>query len=191
MAEAEAVNPAAVLIDAGFKLVEAGIEELKKGDVVVRKPDSPVGVRAENMPEELRAKLTLITQRKVIWTYRATKAGLQTASIKLVCEVQYNGPEVQAAFDLAPDGMRARLGTDATIEIQNPLLLDRLAAPPGWRAAGFKLLPVAHVRTSIFVDEPWPNSNLKATFDLVLSGLYGFGKSPTDKGVQHYEEFPD
>jgi hypothetical protein len=146
MAEAEAVNPAAVLIDAGFKLVEAGIEELKKGDVVVRKPDSPVGVRAENMPEELRAKLTLITQRKVIWTYRATKAGLQTASIKLVCEVQYNGPEVQAAFDLAPDGMRARLGTDATIEIQTPLLLDRLAAPPGWRAAGFKLLPVSTSR---------------------------------------------
>jgi hypothetical protein len=178
----------------GFKVIEAGIGELKKGDVIFRKPDKPVGVSAENMPEELRLKLnpTPSTARKVIWTYRSqTKAGIEAVNIKLICEVQYNGPEVQAVFDLPADGMRSRLGSDTTIEIQNPLSLQRLPAPPAWKAAGFKLLPVVHVPISIFVDEPWPNDNTKATFNLVLSGLYGLGTTADGSYYENYQQIND
>jgi hypothetical protein len=178
----------------GFKLVEAGVGEMAKGDVTFRKPDKAVGVTAENMPEELRLKLnpTPHTSRKVIWTYRSqNNAGMVTASIKLICEVQYNGPEVLAVFDLPADGMRSRLGTDTTIEVQNPLSLQRLAAPPNWKAAGFSLLPVVQVPVSIFVDEPWPNDNTKATFHLVLSGLYGFGTSEGGSYYENYQQITD
>lgn len=174
----------------GFKLIEAGIGEMAKGDVTLRKPDKPIGVVAESMPEELRLKLstTPTTARKIIWSYHSSnKLGVQTASVKLVCDVQYNGPEVQAVFDLAPDGMRSRLGTSTTIEIQNPLSLQRISPPKAWQDAGFKLLPVVHVPISIYVDEPWPNDNTKVTFMLVLSGLYGLGDSAGGSYYQNYE----
>ena len=170
------------------------VRRLKKGDVTFRKPDKPVGVVAENMPEELRLKLspTPVTARKVIFSYRSeNNAGMECANVKLVCEVQYNGPEVQAVFDLPADGMRSRLGTDTTIEVQNPLSLERLPAPPGWRAAGFALLPVVQIPVSIVVDEPWPNDNTKVTFHLVLSGLAGFGRTAGGSFYENYQQVND
>lgn len=185
---------AGVAKEIGFKLVEASIGELMKGDVKMRRPDQAVGVRADSMPDELRARVrpTPWKDRKVIWSYRSVNGfDMETVNIQLVCEVQYNGPQVQALFDLAAGGMRSRLGSDTTIEIQNPLLLERVAAPPDWVAGGFKLLPVAYVPISIFVDEPWPNDNTKATFKLVLSGLAGFGKTSGGSFLEDYEVVND
>lgn len=185
---------AGIAKEIGFKVIEAGIGELKKGDVTFRRPDKPVGVVAENMPEELRLKLspTPTTVRKTIWSYGSHNGlGMQTVSVKLICEVQYNGPEVQAVFDLPADGMRARLGSDVTIEVQNPLALERIRPPQAWVNAGFKLVPVVKVPVSIFVDEPWPNDNTKATFSLILSGLYGLGRTATDSYYENYQEVND
>lgn len=185
---------AGIAKEIGFKVIEAGIGELKKGDVTFRKPDKPVGVVAESMPEELRLKINPVpaASRKIIYSYRSVNnAGMECASVKLVCEVQYNGPEVQAVFDLPADGMRSRLGTDTTIEIQNPLSLERMPAPPSWQAAGFKLLPVVQIPVSIFVDEPWPNDNTKVTFNLVLSGLAGFGRTAGGGFYENYQKVND
>lgn len=185
---------AGIAKEIGFKVIEAGIGELKKGDVTMRRPDKPVGVTAESMPEELRLKLnpTPMTTRKVIWSYYSqNKLGMEAVNVKLTCEVQYNGPEVQAIFDLPADGMRSRLGSDTFIEIQNPLSLERMTPSASWLAAGFKFLPVVYVPISIFVDEPWPNDNTKATFSLVLSGLYGLGKSASGSFLANYQERHD
>jgi hypothetical protein len=188
------VTAAGVAKEIGFKLVEASVSELAKGDVIVHGPDNAIGVTAESMPEELRAKLnpTPSTARKVIFSYRsATVVGIETANIKLICELQYNGPEVLAVFDLPADGMRSRLGTDTTIRIGGPMTLERLPAPEAWKAAGFPRIPVVHVPISVFVNEPWPNDNLKVTFNLVLSGLYGFGKTAEGDYRENYQRVKD
>jgi len=179
--------------DLAFRVLEAGVAEVRRGDVTFRRPDKPVGVRVENMPTELRTRLPAkpMVSRKVIWSYHGTKLGIVTADIKLVCEVHYNGPEVEAHFELPADGMRSRLGTDTTIEILNPFSLERLAAPPAWKAGGIHIVPVVQVPVSIFVDEPAPNSNTKATFDVVLSGMYGFGDGAGSSFARNYNQIKD
>jgi hypothetical protein len=183
----------ASLPDLAFRVLEAGVGEVRRGDITFRRPDNPVGVRVENMPTVLRTRLAAkpSVTRKVIWSYHATKAGIVTADIKLVCEVHYNGPEVEAHFELPADGMRSRLGTDTTIEVLKPFALERIEAPPAWKAAGIHVLPVVEVPVSIVVDEPWPNSNTKVTFAVVLSGLYGLGDSSGGEFYRHYTTIKD
>lgn len=178
-----------------FTIVEGGMTRLRKGDISVTRPDGPVGVVAENMPPGFREKLSAAPKatRMLIFDYRSENAdsGLVHADVKLICEIQYNGPEVRAIFDLPADGMRSQLGTRTTIEIQNPLWLERIPAPDTWRTVGFRVLPVVYIPVSIRVDEPWPSDTYRASFNLVLSGLYGFGKSLDGYCLDSYHEAYD
>jgi len=116
---------------------------------------------------------------------------VEHANVKLQCVAQYNGPEVWATFDLAIDGMRSRLGTETTIDIKPQLDLETMEAPDNWKKAGLNDFPVIYLPVTIFVDEPWPADNFKASFTLILSGMYGFGTSSGGPFQQDYREVSD
>jgi len=123
--------------------------------------------------------------------YELDQEVVETANIKLRCMLQYNGPEVWATFDTAIDGTRSRLGTETTIEIKSQLDLDYREAPGDWPRIGLDRFPVIYLPVSIFVDEPWPSDNFKASFMLVLSGMWGFGDSGSGAFQINYAEHTD
>jgi len=168
--------------DTGIVLLVSALTEAKKGDIVLRQPTGPIGATWPIMPEALRRRLSgppfLQKVSKTIVTHHASVRGVEVVSIELECTVQYNGPEVQATFGLLPAGMRSRLGVEAQIEIRNPLALEREYLPPTLRKdLGFDSWPILYVPISVIVDYVWPSANSKETFNLVLSGRYGLGKS--------------
>ena len=123
--------------------------------------------------------------------YELDREVVETVNIKLRCMLQYNGPEVWATFDTAADGTRSRLGSETTIDIKPQLDLDFREAPEAWKKAGIDRYPVIYLPVSVFVDEPWPTDNLKASFHLVLSGMYGFGDSASGPFQVDYQEVWD
>jgi hypothetical protein len=65
-----------------------------------------------------------------------------------------------------------------SIEIRKPTSeVQQVPSPSDWAGLGLSTYAVIEIPVSVFVDEPWPNDNTKVTFDLVLSGMYGFGSS--------------
>lgn len=105
-------------------------------------------------------------------------ASTEAVNLKIDCTVKWNGPLVQATFVSPPDGERARLGAEARVEIKRPTTEIHWApTTPEWAALGISTYPVVEIPVSVNIDEPWPNDNLKVSFDLVLSGMYGFGDS--------------
>jgi hypothetical protein len=117
--------------------------------------------------------------------------GPETGNIKLRCICQYNGPEVTATFDLAPDGMRARHGCEASIDIKPQLSLSTIEAGADWKKVGIDRFPVVYLPVSIFIDEPWPSQNYKASFTLVLSGISGFGTSSSGPFQEDFQTTSD
>jgi len=115
----------------------------------------------------------------------------ETGNIKLRCICQWNGPEVTATFDLAPDGMRARHGTEASIDIKPQLNLSTAETGDAWKQLGINRYPVVYLPVSIFIDEPWPSKNYKASFNLVLSGMYGFGITGSGDFQENFESSSD
>jgi hypothetical protein len=115
----------------------------------------------------------------------------ETGNIKLRCICQWNGPEVTATFDLAPDGMRARHGTEASIDIKPQLNLSTAETGDAWKKIGINRYPVVYLPVSIFIDEPWPSKNYKASFNLVLSGMYGFGITGSGDFQESFESSSD
>jgi hypothetical protein len=115
----------------------------------------------------------------------------ETGNIKLRCICQWNGPEVTATFDLAPDGMRARHGTEASIDIKPQLNLSTAETGDAWKKIGINRYPVVYLPVSIFIDETWPSKNYKASFNLVLSGMYGFGITGSGDFQESFESSSD
>lgn len=104
--------------------------------------------------------------------------GGEAVNLKIDVTVKWNGCLVQAIFKNPADGLRARLGAEATVEIRKPTQeVEEAPTSPEAVAIGLTSFPVIEIPVSIVVDEPWPNDNLKCTFDLVFSGMYGFGRS--------------
>lgn len=104
--------------------------------------------------------------------------GGEAVNIKIDVTVKWNGPLVQAIFHTPADGQRARLGAEASVEVRKPTSeVEAVEATPEFAAIGLLSFPVIEIPISVAIDEPFPNDNLKCTFDLVLSGMYGFGRS--------------
>lgn len=174
----------------GFSILSAGVGQAMEGDISVNRPGDDIGVIVESgRPDWLRRG----TRRKSLELLRyrsSTPVGIEAVRFALNCEVQYNGLECQATFHVPADGNRSRLGTDTTVNIQNPLSLQELEAPQSWKDRGIMSYPVVFVPISLFVDEPWPNDNFKMSGNLVLSGMYGFGAS--GYGVwDNYQQWTD
>jgi hypothetical protein len=117
--------------------------------------------------------------------------GPETGNVKLRCICQYNGAEVTATFDLAPDGMRARHGCEVSIDIKPQLSLSTFEADADWKKVGLERFPVIYLPVSIFIDEPWPSQNYKASFTLVLSAKAGFGTSSGEPFQLDYQATSD
>ena len=174
-------NPAGVAIAGGalaFDILRAGISTLKQGDLTVTMPTGEIGVIPSNVPPGVRLNTRTILN-KVIFSYRDTNpiSGIEQVNIQLTCTVQYNGPQVTASFGFTPDGTRSRLMRDTTINIRNPLSLQTMRAPENWVRAGITEYPVVLVPIEVRVNRPWPLSNANFSFNLVLSGMYGLGRT--------------
>lgn len=175
MPDPATVSAAAGVVGVTFSILSAGVAEVRKGDIKFNAPNGPVGVIAQNIPPNVG--LTQIESAKRIFSYRSSAPAGEAVNVKLDCRILYDGPQVQANFELPADGMRSRFNSDVTIDIREPLSIQRLDAPEVWRNVGMMQFPVVKIPVSIFVDEPWPTDNTKITFNLVLSGVYGFGSS--------------
>jgi hypothetical protein len=159
-----------------FDILSTGISEMTQGDIHYTGPSSDVGVLAPGLKDEVRVGLQAKTKQEDIFTYqRDANAGFELVNVKLRCYVQWNGPEVKATFMFPADGMRCRLNNDAYVTIGNPLGLETKPASDAWKRIGVPNYPVVQLPVSIFIDHPWPASNYKVSFMLVLSGMYGFG----------------
>jgi hypothetical protein len=171
----------------GYDILKSSISALQEGDIHYNGPTSTIGVRATAMSDELRRKMQASNGRKRIFSYRwvGELTQIEKVNVKLDCYVQYNGPEVEATFHIPADGNRSRLDNDVNINIGNPLSLETKDMPDGFKALGIHLYPVVRIPVSVFVDRPWPRSNYKESFMLVVSGLWGFGAD----GLGTYEEY--
>jgi hypothetical protein len=76
---------------------------------------------------------------------------------------------------------------DTYIEIGNPLSLETRVTSADWQRAGVYEYPVVYVPISVFVDQPWPIDNLNVTFNLILSGMYGFGATLGGPPVERWQ----
>lgn len=166
-----------------FTVMSAGISEMRSGDVYYTGPSSPIGVTAENVPEGIN--LVQTTRRAAVFSYEKSNpiSGIEQVNVQLDCIIQYDGPQVQATFQMPRS--RSRLTYDTYIRIENPLSLERLPAPDSWVDKGITHYPVVRVPITVFIDHPWPRSNLNDSFMLVLSGMYGFAAEP---GGEVYED---
>jgi hypothetical protein len=170
--DAGAAAGAAVAKEA-WEVVKSGVAELMKGDIHYNGPTSEVSVRYNN-PKGVALKQR--NTSRTIFRYRSeTPVGIEAVNVKLDCLVQYDGPEVSVTFQIPADGDRSRLASDTYITIAPPLTLESLPMPADWQRIGVSSYPVVRFPVTVFVDEPWPNDNYKQSFQLVLSGLYGFG----------------
>lgn len=167
----------AIIAGAGlvFNVLSSAVATVRQGDVEVNWPTSSIGVTVSNPPKGLR--LNTLKATRTIFKYRdVSPAGVEQVNIQLECTVLYNGLEVQATFKFAPNGKRSRLMRDTQITISNPLTIQTKSTPENWKKVGINEYPVVRIPISVHVDRPWPLSNYNQTFDLVLSGMYGFGK---------------
>jgi hypothetical protein len=169
-------EPAIAAVALGFEIIKSGISTMAKGDIAYTGPSSTIGVRADRIEPEMRAKLKTTTATARVFQYRwvGEVTRIEKVNVKLDCSVQYNGPEVEATFHIPADGMRSRMNNDVTITVGNPLSLERKTLSADWRKAGFLEYPVVQIPISVFVDRQWPRDNKKVSFMLVISGLYGF-----------------
>ncbi|MAD80376.1 MAG: hypothetical protein CMJ50_05970 [Planctomycetaceae bacterium] len=161
-----------------FEVVKSGVSTMSKGDIKYTGPSATIGVRAKNLAPKVRASLPKVpplTKRIFEYQWIGELTRIEKVNVKLDCTVQYNGPEVEAIFQIPADGMRARMNNDVSITVGNPLALATKAMPAGWKKAGFLEYPVVRIPVSAFVDRVWPRDNKKVSFMLVISGLYGFG----------------
>ena len=173
-------NPIVPLIASeGFKLLAWAGGELRKGDIHWRGPRG-FNMVWTNKPSNLDFQ-TLSSQKTIINYRSVTWAGIEAVNIKLVCELIYNGPEFQARFWFKPGGNRSRLGSDTYITVNEPFSIITKPTSSAWRRFGIRKYPVIEARINFTVDEPWPNDNHHETFKLVLSGMYGFGASASDR----------
>jgi hypothetical protein len=171
---------------AGFQIASSVISTVNQGDLHVQWPTSPIGVTWPAKPAELH--LTAQRADMIIFSWRKANpiSGIEQVNIKLRCMVQFDGPQVQATFTFEPDGRRSRLMRDSFIEIGNPLSLETRVASPEWQRVGVHEYPVVYVPISVYVDQPWPVSNLSMNFNLILSGMSGFGAAG---GQPYYERW--
>ncbi len=171
----------------GFTVLSSAVATLRHGDLQVTMPTSEVGVTATNLPAGVRLNTKTINNRVVFYYRKANPTtDLEQVNIQLTCTVQYNGPEVKATFGFAPDGARARLLRDATVNIRNPLNLQTMRTSADWVRAGIPEYPVVIVPVEVRVDHPWPQSNANFSFNLVLSGMYGLGRTATSGYRENY-----
>jgi hypothetical protein len=171
--QAEADEDASGWAQLGFQIVAAGFSALSASGVRLHGPTGEIGVRLPNKPN---LDYQWVSGRRTVVSYRSqTLVGIETANIQLRCDIRYNGPEVVALFGFAPGGRRARLGAEAEIWIRGALPLRTVPTGPEWQAVGIRRYPVIEIPIEVMVDEPWPNSNHEETFNLVLSGMQGFG----------------
>ncbi len=190
--EAESYNqqeiPPVVIAGAslGFTLFKSTINTLMEGDIKVKKPDK-VEVNATNLPVGVRLNAKIINNF-VIFEYREANpiSGVEQVNIQLTCKVQYNGPELTATFGFTPNGKRSRLMRDTDIDIGAPLGLQTMRTSADWARAGIPEYPVVIVPVEVRVDRPWPQANHNFTFDLVLSGMYGFGRRAGSSYREHF-----
>jgi len=164
-------------VEIGYDILKSSISELQEGDIYFNGPSSTIGVRATGLTDAVRGKLKTKQTSKRIFSYRwvGEVIQLEKVNVKLDCYVQWNGPEVEVTFQIPADGNRARLSNDVKLSVGNPMSLETLPMPTGWEKTGITLFPVVRIPVSAFVDRPWPRSNYKESFLLVVSGLYGFG----------------
>jgi hypothetical protein len=165
-----------------FSILGAGISEMRSGDVYYTGPTSAIGVSAQNIPPSVRLRQK--TKRSAVFKYQKSNpiSGIEQVNVQLDCIIQWDGPQVQATFQMPQH--RSRLTYDTHIRIENPLSLERLPAPDSWVRLGVTEYPVVRIPISVFVDHPWPRSNLNDSFMLVISGMYGFGAD----GLGAYED---
>ncbi len=183
-----AVSAGAAVGNLTFNILSSAMTNFTKGDLKVVMPNGPVGVTASGIPRNIRKRLkTKRPRAKTIFRYRKTNpiSGIEQVNIKLTCRVQYNGPSVQATFGFAAGGTRSRLMRDSKVTIRNPLSLERQPASAAWRRVGIDVYPVVTIPIEVSVDHPWPQSNDHWTFDLVLSGMYGFGRKVGQRWIQN------
>jgi hypothetical protein len=174
-----------------FEILSTGISALSQGDIEYTGPTSEIGVLAPGLPDNIRQGLRTHTKHHEVFSYsRDSNGGVELVNVKLECILQWNGPEVQATFSFPADGMRSRLLNDTKVSIRNPVSLERLDAPDAWKAIGVAQYPIVRIPISIFVDHPFPADNYKVSFDLLVSGMYGFG-TDTMSMFQEYREHWD
>jgi len=156
-----------------FSVLSAGISEMRSGDVHFTGPSSPIGVTATNIPTNVRLKQKTLRGSVFSYTKSNPISGIEQVNVQLDCILQYDGPQVQATFQMPHS--RSRLTYDTYIRIENPLSLERLPMPDDWVRIGITEYPVVRIPITIFVDHPWPRSNLNDSFMLVISGFKGMG----------------
>jgi len=168
---------AAAAVGTAFEILKTTITALQAGDVRFEGPSSTIGVRWPGKPTGLRFNAT--RDSRLIMNYREVHPlfGYEFANIKLRCKIEFNGPEIEVTFAFEPDGKRSRLQTDAVVTIQNPLLLETRPTTAEWQKLGVPEYPVIRIPVELRVDRMWPWSNYNESFELVLSGMYGFGPS--------------
>lgn len=166
----------------GFEILSSGIAAMSAGDVDFVGPSSPIGVVATGIPPTLH--LHAKTSSLSIFSYtESSVAGVEQINVDLQCHVQYDGPQVQATFQMPHH--RSRLMNDTHVRIENPLSLQTLPLGEDWVALGIHSYPVVQIPVTITVDRMWPYSNYNVSFMLVISGLKGFGAD----GMSTYESY--
>lgn len=166
---------AAAVVGTGFEILRSALSAMTAGDIGITRPTSEIGVTWPAKPSKLRFNTGL--KNRLIISYRETHPlfGYEFVNVRLRCHVQFNGPEVTATFSFDAEGKRSRLARTTSITINNPLSLETRTTPAEWQRMGVTTYPVVRVPVEFRIDRPWPLSNYNATFDLLLSGMYGFG----------------
>ncbi len=185
---AAGVSAGAAVAGLTFNILSSAMTTFTKGDLKVVMPNGPIGVTASGIPRKIRSQLKTVRPRaRTIFKYRKTNpiSGIEQVNIQLTCRVQYNGPSVQATFGFAAGGTRSRLMRDSKVTIRNPLSLERQPTSSAWRKVGINVYPVVTIPIEVSVDHPWPQSNDHWTFDLVISGMYGFGRKKGHRAVRN------
>ncbi|MEO5724992.1 MAG: hypothetical protein ABIQ39_13385 [Ilumatobacteraceae bacterium] len=172
--------PAAAL---AFSILSAGIAEMKQGDIAYTGPTSTIGVIATNIPSTVRLKA--INTQTEVFAYSSQALAGEAVNVKIRCYAVYDGPQVQMTVQFPSDGMRARFDSDVHVTVGNPLSIETADAPEAWQRLGIAHYPIVRIPFSVFVDEPWPADNYKATWMLVMSGMAGFGAP----GLSMYEDY--
>lgn len=185
---AAAVSAGAAAVGAGIQLVKFGFDVIRTvvhGDIRFDAPQSTVGIRAVNQPPSLPLQArhcdTLIIDFEDV-----SPIGIEQVNVKLRCKLQYDGINLAARFVFDPAGRRSRLMRDTLIRIHDALPLERRNAPPEWQRCGITEYGVLRVPVELRVDRPWPLSNYNENFTLVLSSMFGFGATASDR--QHIKE---
>jgi hypothetical protein len=183
-----AVSAGAAAIGAGIQLVKFGFEIIKTvvhGEIRFTGPTSDVGIRAINvapsLPLEARRCETVIIDFEDV-----SPVGVEQVNVKLRCMVQYDGINLAARFVFDPEGRRSRLMRDTFITVHEPLSLEKRTAPNDWQRCGVTEYGVLRIPVEFRVDRPWPLSNYNENFVLVLSTIFGFGASVSDR--QHIKD---